>query len=136
MSNRMFFCFIGSSSLFIGGSIYVLCRQHSYITILLQNFISFNISFFANSILLRNISYYIPDFLWAFGLCCGLFAILGNNLRIALVCSVITFIYGTIWELLQHISVVNGTFDFWDILMYLTASILATTLYYKRRNKK
>ena len=136
MSNRTFFCFIGSSALIVGGSIYILCRQDSHITILLQNFTPYNISFFANSIFLQNISYYIPDFLWAFGLCCGLFAIFDSRLRTALICSVIAFTYGTIWEVLQCINVVNGTFDFWDILMYLTASVLATILYYKRRNKK
>ena len=136
MSNRMFFCFVGSSALIIGTSFYILCRQNSIVTVILQSFMPLNISVLANNTFVKSISYYFPDFLWALGLCCGLFAIFDYHDKSAIICPIITFTYGLIWEILQHADKVSGTFDYLDILMYLTASLLAVIFYRKRRNKQ
>ena len=45
----------------------------------------------------------------------------------------IAFFCGVLWELLQLCNVVSGTGDFWDILMYSIAALLATII---KSNKK
>ena len=46
---------------------------------------------------------------------------------------VFTAIYGCVWELLQWLSILGGTGDYLDIIMYLLASILCLIINLKER---
>ncbi len=136
MSNRLFyavFCFI---SLALGGVLYLLFRENTYITAffegnsLLQN-MRMALGFLENEFL----KFYFPDFLWAFSLCFGLCLIFDPQPQGIIVCSVIPFIYGVIWEVLQKQGIIKGTGDMADVIMYLAASSFAVILCLKRRNK-
>ena len=66
------------------------------------------------------LSFYVPDGLWAYGLFFALSAFNGSKKAYLLsVCA------GVVWELLQKFDVCYGTFDWFDILMYILASLIA-----------
>lgn len=129
MSKKLKNVLLSSITLLIGSFIYVIIRHTTYVGKLFDNF------YIVDS--LRNmltdcsspfVMYYLPDFLWSFSLCCGLLAIFTPQKRGILLCGLICFIYGCIWEVLQLLHVLGGTFDFYDITMYLIAATLAVIL--------
>lgn len=137
MSNRIVYFIIGTISLIIGGSFYVIFRENSYIS-----------HFFSEIYFIREarnylshpcftaISWYLPDFLWAFSLCCGLFSIFEESIKTALFISAIVLLYSMLWEFLQYIRTVEGTADILDIVTYLFAILTALLIYYIRRKEK
>ena len=106
------FCLINCLlSLIAGVTFYLLGR-----TTFLENYIQ------VKSILLI-LSFYLPDFLWAYAL---FFALsLFNN---KLLSAILSFLSGFCWEILQKFSFVRGTFDFFDLFMYLTAILTAVII--------
>ncbi len=77
--------------------------------------------------------YYLPDFLWGFSLSCLLQAFCVYSFKGTVLCCCITAIYGCVWELLQWLSILGGTGDYLDIIMYLLASILCLIINLKER---
>lgn len=136
MSARWKNVLLGMMAIIIGGLIYVIFRENTFVA---RNFEQSNfilnlrkwMSFCANNFL----KYYFPDFLWEFSLCCGLHAIYKPSTKGSLVCGFVAFFCGVIWELLQCGNVIGGTGDFIDIMMYLLASCICIIINLKERKK-
>ena len=125
MQNRRLNTALCCSSLAIGGTIYIVCKPDSHISNLFDNV--YIIEILRDSFSKINCSilyFYVPDFLWGFSLTCGLVAILTNKYIDIFICGFIALICGVIWEVLQYFNIASGTFDFLDILMYLSAAIV------------
>ena len=137
MSNRVFFTVLSVISLFIGASIYLLFRNN---VIFMRPFLEFGfISNLRNTFdckPLNTLSCYLPDICWSFSLCCALLATFNGSRTNALGCALTAFLCGTIWEILQLFSVISGTADLIDIMLYLLGSICATTISFRRRKGK
>ena len=84
------------------------------------------------------VRYSLPDFLWAFGLCCALHAVVLPNGRRSVPVSLFSALVGCAWELLQLAGIVGGTFDPLNCLMYLAAAFAVTmiTIINERGRKK
>lgn len=118
--NYLMFCLINClSALLIGVIFYLLGRTDSLYDSGTQ----------AKNILL-NISFYLPDALWAYAL---FFAL--SLMHNCLISSLLTFLASFCWEILQKFNFVNGTFDYIDLLMYIAAIFLAVTINTLWRNK-
>ena len=63
------------------------------------------------------------DYLWAFSLQSGLFAIFLPCKKKKMIITVIVVLYGSVWELGQRLQIVGGTGDIVDILMYFAGSV-------------
>ena len=115
-------------SLLIGALIYVLVGGNTYINKIITIYPMLkNDTVFGE--LLR---FYLADALWAYALTFSL-SIFINNF-----CAGVTaFSFGLIWEISQKYSIISGTFDIIDIIMYLAASMLAVLIIQlnKRRNR-
>ena len=137
MSNRLFFAVLSVSSLLLGGILYLLFRENTYISALLKDYTILEeirdcLGFIENDF----IKYYFPDFLWSFSLAFGLLTIFDSGFKGIVICSEVSFVCGLFWEILQFLNVVSGTGDLFDIAMYLTAAVCVVVICSKRRNSK
>ena len=132
MNSRIKMIIICILCLLLGAAIYLLSRTDTYL-----NHMSYKIFRIetAMCILPTGISFYLPDFLWAAALCSGLFALwpLGIN---GFIWGIITFLYGALWELLQLFSVVKGTADLIDVMLYLMAAFAVVMINYFLKTRK
>ncbi len=126
---RIIFITLCVFSLFIGGILYIIFRENTYIAkifpwkdaiLFLRTYFSFLECDF--------LKFYFPDFLWAFSLCSGLHSIFIPNTKVSKICSATVFLFGTLYEFLQLINIIGGTFDFFDILAYLLGSVVITLI--------
>lgn len=136
MSKQKMNVLLGIVALVLGGFIYVAFQENSYVARFcaqLENisYLQKNLNVYSNDFLL----YYFPDFLWGFSLCCGLQIIHRPGVRGTLLCSVVAFLCGMLWELLQSGDYVIGTGDVIDVLMYLLASFVSIIINLKEREK-
>ena len=104
-----------------GTLIYIFFRQNTYIHKIL-GYCPQNIP---SSKPIDFIRFYLPDALWAYSLTFALSFFLRE-----MGSGCIAFGWGVLWELFQRYSIVPGTFDIVDILMYLAASCLAVMIIY------
>lgn len=125
---------LGFSALLCGFFLYVLLREETYIAKLfrwhpvlaeIQNALNENANAF--------IKYYLPDFLWAFSLCCFLRAVYWAGKWTGMICAAVTFAAGALWECLQYCGAVAGTGDILDMAAYFTASLLAMIILKERK---
>lgn len=120
-----FLCFI---PLTIGGGLYLLYRESSYITVFAEGFLPIEkVRMLFN---LKNsdfLNYYFPDFLWAFSYYYGVRFVLHPNGKMH-IAAVIVAVSGILWELFQYLKIVKGTGDFYDVLMYLIAVVFAVLI--------
>ena len=134
MSKRKVNSLLGTLALAMGGCIYILFRDRSYIAMLFEGWpliscIRSIIAPYAGNY----VKYYLGDFLWCFSLGCYFQAVfLPKNMGVFL-CAGAAFLCGTAWELMQYIQFISGTADVLDILMYLSAGILCTIINLKER---
>ncbi len=129
MSKRLLNAILCCTALIIGGLLYIIFRETTYVATLFKS-IEVLSSIRKKILVLENafLMYYLPDFLWGFSLSCGLTAIFNPSLKGIILCSFTAFMCGTIWEILQYSHILSGTGDFADILMYLAASALAVII--------
>ncbi len=114
----------------LGASLYIFFCPDTYISILFQKL--FSIPVFEVKLSFR---YYLSDFLWGLAFNFGLLSIFEPQKTVFLfLCCVIPVLIGIVWELLQYLEFINGTGDIIDIVMYLSASLLAVTTNRKERN--
>ena len=115
-------------SLLTGALIYVFAGGNTYINkIITVPSIPKNDTIFGELV-----RCYLADALWAYALTFSL------SIFINRFCAgVIAFSFGLIWEIYQKYSIISGTFDIVDIIMYLAASMLAVLIIHlnKRRNR-
>lgn len=130
LKKRVILTLLAIFSLITGLLIYLFLRKdtylHGYFSADLCNYVYVNVK--------RNfwtdfIRYYLPDFLWAFAFGAALTAVSYSHNRIVIILfSVVSFFVGVIFELLQLCCVINGTFDFADILMYAVAALTCAAI--------
>lgn len=123
-------------SLFIGGLLYVIFREN---TILGKAFdeieLIIDIRKIANRFPFKFHKIFLPDFLWELSLCCGLTAIGGQSNTNTLICCIIGFATGVLWETLQFTEIATGTGDIVDIVIYLLASSICLVINLKGDKK-
>lgn len=121
-------------TLVFGAVLYILFRSGSYVSRVASAFswISTLQDLFrpVSCDLLR---YYLPDLLWCLSLGCGLTAIYGGE---GLLCPILAFCCGGVWEMLQALGVLSGTGDWLDVLMYLLGSAVCAQINLKERSMK
>lgn len=120
----VFFCCIAIISLLMGLLIYLVYRENTYIAKYVSNLINLNLLDaiflpFENNFL----KYYFVDFLWAFSFCCGLYAIYKPMIVGSIGLTFAVFLFGSAYEFLQYIGIINGTGDIADIILYLLAAL-------------
>lgn len=126
MSKRWRNILLCMGSLLLGTALYILFRKNTWVAHLFDG-IGFvcRMRCVVQSVSGNWLRYYVPDLLWAFSLSCGIQAICESKQKEIPVCAALAFACGTVWEVLQWTNLVSGTGDFWDILMYLTGSVLS-----------
>ena len=132
--NKLVLTFGCILSICTGTLIYALFRENTYISNIIMCFVDLT---FLKSIFicLENsfTKYYLPDFLWAFSLSCGLCVILNPKKNIdVFLYSGISFFFGLIYEILQICKVINGTGDIIDIALYFLASLTVSLISLRR----
>ena len=136
MSTRGLNMLLGIAALTLGGLLYILLRQESYIAVALEDCL-----FVTELQLLFSVcncdflKYYFPDFLWGFSLYCGLFAIHMPSANGSVICGAAVFLCGCLWEAGQYWGIIGGTSDLIDVVMYLTAGLAGILLNLKERVK-
>ncbi len=124
------FCLLNSFlSLIIGIIIYAFLRKQTYF----HSIFNLQVSSCANieHWLLDFLRFYLTDALWAYSLTSALFIF--NSPKISIILSIS---FGILWEIGQFFHFLRGTGDFIDILMYITASIIAAIIIFLRRKKE
>lgn len=130
---RLVYIFFSFISLLIGVLIYIFLRQETYIHSLFSEEFLKKIYICNNDVsdlpIIEFLKYYLVDFLWCLALNFSLLAVTDFRKRLSfLVVLVLTSIFGLIYELAQLFSIVSGTFDFIDVVMYILASLCATMI--------
>ena len=124
MKKYVTFCIVNSfGALSIGLFIYLAFRGNTFLNVLFQ----------ANALLGEaRLAFYIPDFLWGYALCFSLSIFCKSHYA-----GIISIFFGITLELLQNFKIIKGTFDYIDILMYITANIIAVLIIilFNRREK-
>ncbi len=123
-----FFCVWNSGlSISLGLLIYILFRDNTYI-----HQIFMPVLHCGPHVIIDFLRFNLVDFLWAYSLVCALSIFIHEAFAGTLAIS-----FGISWELLQKFSVIHGTFDWLDIVMYITASLTAVLVLFqfKRRHK-
>lgn len=128
MKRRSLYFVMCALSLGAGGALYLLCREHSYITVLAEHVLPLeNLREYLHVKDIDFLNYYFPDFLWSFAFYFGAELIFYPQKRV-FTSSVLVLCAGALWELLQYTGIVGGTGDLLDILMYLTAVLTAVLI--------
>ncbi len=133
MTKRIFWLCAGAVSLTAGAFLYGIFRQDTYIGKLLAGFGFPGAA--AQGPLPGFFSWYFPDFLWMFSLTCTVFAILLPNGKALLFWCGVCCVWGILWEVLQLLSAVSGTADWWDVCMYIIAVFTAGMINHLKRGK-
>lgn len=121
-------------SLFLGGILYVLFRENTYIFQIAEKIPFVHIlRVWLNPIRCDFLSYYLPDLIWAFSLASGLQTVFPADVRDSLLCGIFAFLCGAVWEVLQFCHIISGTGDLLDIALYFCGSALSTILNLKER---
>lgn len=123
MTKRNLLILIGTTSLFLGGLIYLLLRKN--ITNIFDCQLVENVRCCLSELNIDFVRFYLPDFLWALSLCCYLLALFNPKPAGVFCCALAVLFCGVLWEVGQYTDVFKGTGDIADIIMYLSASILA-----------
>lgn len=121
-------------SLILGLLIYIFFRKGTYIHTLLKIHSSFCLSEL-NFIGSDFIKYYLPDFLWAFSLTNALITVSDKTKKEVFIIGFAVILLSALWEILQLLKIVSGTFDFVDCFIYLFAVVTAVALTTERKRK-
>ncbi len=131
MNNRIR-CFVHSvTALALGGIIYLLFRDRTHIHDALHMPALLNHTKFIGDDFVR---YTLPDFLWAYSFACAFHAILCGKKRMLIFFTVV--LSGGIYELMQHLSLISGTGDLLDAIMYILAAVIANFIFSKKRENE
>ena len=119
-------------SLAVGGMLYLLFRETSYVSVYMARWIDLSVLHSTFGGAPGFFRYLLPDMLWSFSLSCGMLAIMEPEGRCYW--GITGFVLGSVWELLQYCHLITGTADGLDLLMYFTGSLLSIIIN-KRRMK-
>ncbi len=134
MKKRCYLYLQSILSLFFGFLIYVFFRRGTYIHKFLKisEGVYIETSFLAENL----VRYGLPDFLWAYSLSLSLFALFCPKGRGQITIVFTTVLVGCIWEMMQLLGAVSGTFDIYDCLMYAAAAIASYYFYQTKEKQK
>ena len=117
--------------LIFGLGIYVFMKSGTYI----NSFLNLDFSYVPKTILGFFVVNWFCDFLWSYSLVFTLYLVLYPfKNRLVFSCLISAF-SGFILEILQGISILSGTFDWWDIVIELVAVFLASLFLNKVKQK-
>lgn len=130
IKKRIALMLISISSLFVGLMIYLVFRQNTYLhCYFFAEFCSYAYLNVERNWITDFIRYYLPDFLWAFSFGAALTAVSYSHNRIVLILfSAVSFLIGVLFEFVQYFGIVNGTFDYFDVLMYAVAALTCAAI--------
>lgn len=125
MAQRKKNVLLGIIALGFGLLLYVVFRPNTYIGRTMDSLVCMDKVRLICAVYAKDLwKFYLPDFLWAFSLGCCLIAIYNPGARGLFACSAVSFLCGSVWELLQYLNVVSGTADIHDVIMYFLASAI------------
>ena len=130
VKKKIILCFGCVLSILLGTFIYVIFRGDTYISKIISSVIEFKwitntFSCFDNVF----VKYYLPDFLWGFSLCCAIQLILNpKNKKSMICCSMVAFLCGLVYEIIQWVGIVGGTGDIIDVLFYFLSSLTVSLI--------
>ena len=127
---------LGLVALLLGAMLYILFQENTWVSQLFAQMV-FRPKLWDQypAMNMDWLCYYIPDFLCAFSLTCGIQAVCLPKTEELFGCAVIVLVCGTLWEIFQWCGVISGTGDFWDVLMYLSGSTLSILMNIKERKQ-
>lgn len=117
-------------ALLTGLLIYLVLRENTYINSLIPEHIG-NIVKYCFKAVPQNsfIKYYFADFLWCYALNYALCVVqVSISAKKLIVISIVSFLVGIAFEIMQLFSICIGTFDLIDIGMYFAASLLSVVI--------
>ena len=121
---KYIYLILGISSLILGLMIYLLFRENTYISKFILSLVTFDkLKMYLNWLKCDFVCFYLPDYLWAFSLSCWLHIIFEPDKKGSIVCTIVVFAVGAIYEFLQYINIISGTGDFIDVFFYILAGI-------------
>ena len=127
-NKQLLFCSLNCfGSLLLGLLIYVFLRNNTW----LHKIFSLTSPILLHSSPFINfLRYYFVDALWAYALTMALTLPIGERWAAGAAAG-----FGLFWEVMQGLNWVSGTADVADVLMYLSASVLAALIntHFKRR---
>ena len=115
--------------LLIGLMIYAIFRPNSFIAGECYLFIP---KIFNSTQILKYeyVSYYIPDFMWAFSICSSLIIIWRRSVK-QVNLLIAAFSISCTFEFLQYFGFIKGYFDYYDLIMYLMGCVFCVLLFNK-----
>ncbi len=121
---RLSYIIIATISLLLGLLVYLLFNQTTYIYSFLPDWLRFQQITLDNGILNVLIKNYCADLLWAISFTFVVQSILMLELpKVYLL--LFTSLLGAVVEVMQLLSILNGTFDFYDILVYFLGALIS-----------
>lgn len=83
--------------------------------------------------LLRN---FLPDMLWCLSFyCISIYFSKKITNKYLIITSIYVFVISLLFEYLQHIKIINGVFDIYDIFIYIFSIVIANTFEIKLGGK-
>lgn len=131
LNKRICLLFVSFICVFGGLVIYLTLRQNTFIHLFIGERLSdkLYIQHSQNNFLFIFLKYYFVDLLWGISLSFALIAVTEIvSFKRIIFCSLFSFIFGLLFEIIQYYDLVNGTFDFIDIFMYLIAALISAVI--------
>lgn len=119
----------------LGTVIYLFWTNDTYISIIVRDYLHriplFDIPLFnKSSMLAAFIRNYFCDMCWAYAIIFCLVPIIGLSKKHIMLSTWIGIVFSIFMEVLQYFSVINGTFDIWDIILEVMACLIASLMIY------
>jgi len=115
---------IAGVSLLLGLLVYLLFNQTTYLYISLPDWLHFRQITIDNNILNALLKNYCADLLWAISFTFVVQSILMIEPPKAYLL-LFTSLLGVVVEVMQLLNILNGTFDFYDILVYFLGALIS-----------
>lgn len=131
MNNRFRYLVHSVTALALGGIIYLLLRDRTHIhDILHMPAMLYRLHFVGDGF----VRYTLPDFLWAYSFASALHALFCGRRRKFVFAAVV--LSGAVYEFAQMLSLISGTGDVLDIIMYVLAAVIADYIFFKKKENK
>lgn len=125
-------------SLILGTAIYVFLRSGTYINDFITKLYTVPSFSKCNNALIDFFRYHLVDALWEYAFVFSMAAVFVPKGKQLLILFFAAGLFGFVWEFLQLIHFVTGTFDPLDIVSYIAADLIAVSilLFLNKRKEK
>lgn len=130
--NRIFYILNISIPLAIGALIYFIFRPDTYIAYYLRNLMELPTMTLGSGGLLKFFRNYSCDILWSYSLMFAIFTVGNKSAKRLILTTALCAVFEILIEICQHIGFINGTFDIFDLLAEIIATIVALIIIKKR----